>query len=252
MKTKKYARTLLMMFVLMAGVLTVGPTTYNVEALGPHVVKGSIYEKNATDVWVIVDNATVTILNTRTDESKNTTANTTGYYAFNLLNLPSGWSYGDTIQVTAYNATNASGTNSTQLALGATNTTIDVYIGITEVGAGVNFFVMDNDGYALDNALINIKDSSNDTIITKRTSVNGKASTNLSNGIYYISIDHKDYDEMSKILRVHGPSNYAFIMGEVEIAGEGMDLYTWLLYLAAFLLILSLLIYGIMKYKKKR
>lgn len=252
MKNNRARWSLAVLFVLLAGTLTVGPCTQDVAALDPHIVKGSVYEKNATDVWVTVTNATVTILNVRTSESTNQTANITGYYSYNLLNLPSGWAYGDTIQVTGYNATNASGVNSTQIALGKTNTTIDIYIGVTTAIGGVNFFVTDDDGYALEGALINIRDSNNDTVITKRTASTGKTSTNLSNGLYYITIAHKDFPDLFKVLRVDGSETFSFTMGEARVADdEALDL-TWLLYLLAFVGILALLFFAFSKKGKSK
>lgn len=226
-----------LVLVSVIGLLSMIPT--QVAGLDPHIVTGTVYEVNGT----LCDNCTVTVLNVRTGESSNTTSNATAVYAFNLLNLPSGWSYGDTIQVTATNGTNATGTNSTQIKIGALSTGIDIWIGTTQAVSGVNFYIVDEDGYPVQGAYINIKDSSGDIVTTKVTDSDGKASADLSNGLYTITISKSGYDDVVKVIRVHG-CDYAIRIGGVEVVGITMgDIWWWVLIILAIVGTIAILAY---------
>jgi len=204
----------------------------NAQGLDPHIVTGKIYEANGS---IVVNCTKVTITNARTGESSNTTGNVTGVYAFNLLNLPSGWAYGDTIQITAYNATNATGTNSTQLLVGLLSTTIDVWIGITQAVSGVNFYVLDTNNEEVNGAMVNVKDSSGDIVITKVTDSDGKTSAVLSDGLYTITVGGTGFDDIVKTIRVHGTNTYALVLGEAEAEAVLANIWNILLMLFALI-----------------
>lgn len=221
--------TALILSLSLVALVNIGPT--HVEALDPHVVTGTVYEANGTACV----NCTVVVLNVRTGETNTTSANATGIYAYNLLNLPSGWSYGDQIQITATNSTGVNGTNSTSLTIGTLSTTIDVWIGTITAVSGVNFYIVDEDGYPVDSALINIKDSSGDIVITLMTDSGGKTSTTLSDGLYTITVTKSGYDDIVKTIRVHG-CDYAIRLLGVEVVGVTLaGLWFWILVLLAII-----------------
>lgn len=225
------------MLISLVALVIVGTT--NTVALDPHVFSGTIYDQNGT----VVDNDTVTVLNVRTGESANTTGNATGIYAYNLLNLPSGWAYGDTIQITAYNGTQY-GVNSTQILLGETSTSMDIWIGTTTEVSGVTFYILDDDGYPVDGALVNIKDSSGDIVTTKMTGSNGRASETLDDGLYTLTISKSGFDDKVQLARVHGTSTYSIRLGEEEGAGIALTDWTyWALILLACIGIIAILLY---------
>jgi hypothetical protein len=228
-----------LVLVSVIGLLSIMPT--QVGALDPHIATGTVYEANGT----ICDNCTVDILNTRTGGTGNTTSNATGVYAFNLLNLlgGAGWSYGDTIQITATNATNSTGVNSTQIKVGTLSTGIDVWIGTTQAVSGVNFYIVDENGYPVQGAYINIKDNSGDIVTTKITDSDGKASADLSNGLYTVTISKSGYDDVVKVIRVHG-CDYAIRIGGVEVVGITMgDVWWWVLIILAIVGTIAILGY---------
>ena len=226
------------MLLSIVACLIVGTTT--TVALDPHVVTGTVYEANGTTVPV---NTTVTILNSRTGESSTADTNATGVYAFNLLNLPSGWAFGDTIQVNATNATSVAGLNSTQLLLGTTSTVIDIWIGSSTAISGINFYVIDEDGYPVDGALINIKDNSGDIVTTKMTDSEGKTSTTLSDGLYTITTSKSGYDDETTKIRVHGANTYTIRLGEEEGGVVITDFWYWFLVAFALFGIFAFLAY---------
>lgn len=242
----KRVRSLLMTTIVLVSVvamLIVG--SKSVLALDPHVVTGFVYEVNGTTV---PSGSNVTVTNVRTGESKNTTVNATGVYAYNLLNLPSGWAYGDTIQIIGENATYATGTNSTQLLIGAVRTGIDVWIGTTTRTAGVNFYIVDNDGYEVSNAMINLKDSNGDIVTTKLSDSDGKASTTLDDGLYTVTVSKSGYDDVTETLQVHG-CDYTITLGEEEDAAAVAisDWLWWTLIAFACIGIVALILYAIRK-----
>jgi len=216
----------------------------NAQGLEPHIVTGKIYEANGS---VVVNCTTVTITNARTGESSNTTGNVTGVYAFNLLNLPSGWAYGDTIQIKAYNATNATGTNSTQLLVGLLSTTIDIWIGTTQAVSGINFYVLDTNNEEANGAMVNVKDSNGDIIITKVTDSDGKTSATLADGLYTITVGGTGFDDTAKNIRVHGSDTYTIILGEAEAEALLTDIWSLLLMLFALVGIIFSLMWVLKK-----
>ena len=230
---------LVSVFLLISIVAMVIVGTTTTVALDPHVFTGTIYDQNGT----VVNNDTVTILNVRTGESANTTGNTTGIYAYNLLNLPSGWAYGDTIQITAYNGTQT-GVNSTQILIGEVSTGMDIWIGATSQVSGVSFYVLDNDGYPVDGALINIKDSSGDIVTTKMTDSYGKSSHTLSDALYTLTVSKSGFDDQIILARVHGATTYTIRLGADVDAGVVLTDWTyWALILLACIGIIALLLY---------
>ena len=211
----------------------------HVEALDPHIVTGTGFESNGTTC----NNCNVTITNVRTGEnSSGVTSNATGVYAYNLLNLPTGWAYGDTVQVTATNGTGSTGSNSTTLTIGDVSTEIDVWIGTTTVSTGVNFFVVDANGYPVESAMINIKDNSGDIVVTKITDSEGQASHELSNGLYIVTLSKSGYDDVVQTIRVHG-TTYAFRMGVVTEAVVLTDFWYWAMVFLALIGVVALLSY---------
>jgi len=240
-KLKCLTVTVFLLISLIA-LLSIGPIQV-VRGADPHIVTGVVYEANAT----LCENCNVTITNTRTGESENTTSNATAVYAFNLLNLLSGWAFGDTIQVTAYNDTGVNGTNSTTIKVGTTSTTIDVWIGTTQVTHGVNFYIIDQDGYPGDNAFINIKDNSGDIVVTKMTDSYGKASADLDTGLYTITVSKSGFDDVIQKIKVYG-STYSIRIGGKEAVGITTgDLCFW-----AFIILIVIFIVAILAYAFKK
>jgi hypothetical protein len=231
------------MLLSLVAFLVVGTTT--TVALDPHVVTGTVYEANGT----ALPSATVTILNTRTGESSTTTSNATGVYAYNLLNLPTGWAFGDTIQVNSTNATSIAGINSTQILIGTTSTTIDIWIGTSSAISGVNFYVIDEDGYPVDGALINIKDNSGSIVTTKMTDSQGKASATLSDGLYTLTTSKSGYDDETTKIRVHGANTFTTRLGDEDVGVVVTDFWYWFLIAFALIGIVAFLAYVAKKVK---
>lgn len=184
----------------------------NAEGLDPFVIKGYCYENNGTKIPSI----TVTLLNTRTGDSTNVSANSTGWYSYNLLNFPNGWMYGDIIQGNITNSTGSTGSNSTQLKVGTTSKQMDIWIGLETRVSGVEFYIIDQDGYPIEGALINIKNSDGDIVTTKMSDSNGKASCDLADGVYTVTVSKSGYNDVVKKIRVHGSNTYTIRLGEAE------------------------------------
>lgn len=241
-------RGLLVAFVLMLSIVAcfTGGFVQTAEGLDPHVVRGTVYEANGTTC----NNCNVTVANLNTGEnSSGVTSNATGVYGYNLLNLPSGWSYGDTIQVTATNATGETGTNSTTLTLGSVLTDLDVWIGTATGTSGVTFLILDENLEPLENAYINIKDSAGDIVVTKISGSNGKASYNLGDGLFGITVSKSGYDDETITIRVHGASTYTIILGLEAEAGITVPGFTyWLLVILALIGVVGVLSYVAKKY----
>lgn len=227
-----------LMLLSIVTLLIVGTTT--TVALDPHVISGTVYEANGTTVPV---NTTVTILNSRTGESSTADTNATGVYAFNLLNLPSGWAFGDSIQVNATNATSVAGINSTQILVGMTSTVIDIWIGTTTAVSGVNFYIIDDDGYPVESAMINIKDYSGDIVTTKLSDSYGKASTTLSDGLFTLTVSKSGFADRVILARVHGFNTYTVRLG-TEAEGLALtNLWYWGMIILAIFGIIAILTY---------
>lgn len=244
----KRFRGLLIVSVLMLSIMAMftGGLVQTVQGLDPHVIRGYVFETNAT----ACPSANVTIYNLNTGEnSSGVTSNATGYYAYNLLNMPTGWSYGDTIQVVAENSTGETGTNSTTISLGTVLTTIDVWIGTSAATSGTTFFVLNENLEPLENAYINIKDASGDIVVTKITASTGKASHSLSDGLYTVTVSKTGYDDEVESIRVHGANTFTFILGLEE--EDVISTTSWTYYLLIILAcigVIALLAYLAKKY----
>ena len=238
--TAKALRPLAIVVLMLSLIVFSNMGSEQVEALDPHIVTGTVYEANGT----AISGVNVTIVNARTGETSNATSNATGVYAFNLLNLPLGWAFGDTIQVNGTNATGIGGTNSTQILIGLTSTVIDIWIGTTSAISGINFYIIDEDGYPVESALINIKDSSGDIQGTKMSDSDGKASTTLSDGLFIITVAKSGFDDVVQTIRVHGVNTFTIRLGiEVERGVVLTDLWFWVLIIFALIGIVVALSY---------
>lgn len=219
-------------------------SVYNVGALDPHVLSGNVYEENGT----VCASCNVTVTNARTGESATTTSNATGVYAYNLLNLPSGWAYGDTIQVVGENSTGSTGENSTQIAVGTTTTAMDIWIGTTTSVSGVTFYIIDEHTYPVENALINIKDASGDTVTTKISDADGLASATLSDGKYTVTVAKTGYEDKVVTIRVHGTATYTIQIGEAEEAAVTLaSIWDWVLIILAIVGVMVIVGYVLKK-----
>jgi hypothetical protein len=136
----------------------------------------------------------------------------------------------------AENSTGATGENSTQLAVGTTTTTMDIWIGTTSAVSGVTFFIMDEHTYPVENALINIKDASDETVTTKISDADGLASATLSDGKYTVTVAKTGYEDKVVTIRVHGAATYTIMLGEAEEAAVTLaSMWDWVLIILAII-----------------
>ena len=129
---------ILLVFSIFVLALIAPTTTAGIQ--DPYTICGTVYD---TDGETIVSGATVVILNVDTGESNDVGAETitgsaitvttdsSGKYTFELLNLKSGYTVGDTIRVTATKS-GVSGSKSSTVTSGTWGAVVDVTLGVTE------------------------------------------------------------------------------------------------------------------------